>query len=156
MVSEPSSTRSPDLSAPEPPSDLSYVQKVCFDGLCCSYGIGINAASWQKLFTSVTSMGFPANAVERAVKHHGTDEKKVVDFAVAFTPLMSTGLFAPEDIDIALLLFESDYERADKFLRGSARLREMGFDKVDVQEAMLHKNNDEMAAAEWLLAGKKG
>jgi hypothetical protein len=101
-------------------------------------------------------MGFPSDAVARAVRHHSTDEKKVVDFSMSFAPLMATGLYAAEDIEIALLLFDSDFDRSDTFLKGSARLREMGFARADVQEAMLYKNNDEMAAAEWLLAGKKG
>lgn len=100
-------------------------------------------------------MGFPTDAVARAVRH-SSDEKKIVDFTISFAPLMATGLYAAEDIEVALLLFESDYEKAARFLEGSARLREMGFSKGDVQEAMLYKNNDEVSAAEWLLAGKKG
>lgn len=70
---------------------------------------------------------------------------------MAFTPLINTGLYAPEDIEIALLLFDSDYDKSEKFLKGSARLREMGFARADVQEALLFKGNDEAAAAEWLL-----
>ncbi|KAI9026820.1 hypothetical protein DFJ74DRAFT_519691 [Hyaloraphidium curvatum] len=152
MSQSPSIGRSPDV--PEAPSDLSPAQKVTPGS--ARYADWHLRGLQQALFSSVVAMGFPADAVARAVRHHSTDEKKVVDFAVAFTPLMGSGLYTAQDIEIALLLFDSDYDRADRFLKGSARLREMGFAQSDVQEALLYKNNDEMAAAEWLLAGKKG
>ncbi|KAI9090274.1 hypothetical protein DFS34DRAFT_374670 [Phlyctochytrium arcticum] len=111
-------------------------------------------ARFKEIHSKLSQMGFGREAVDRAIKVHGHDEKKALDFVIAFEEHRSAG-FNPEDIEVALSLFNYDTVKERKFLEAYSALGEFGFPKDSMREALLLKNNDRDQALEYLMQHQK-
>lgn len=116
-------------------------------------------------------MGFPPDAVERAIQHCNGDEKKVwwqgvslkplpctkvqrqiLDFAIAYQEHQQAG-FNGDDIVMALGLYNYDMKKERRFLEAFVALAEFGFPRERVREALVMKDNERDAALDYLMTG---
>ncbi|KAJ3057182.1 hypothetical protein HK097_011187 [Rhizophlyctis rosea] len=103
-----------------------------------------------ELYSRFTQMGFSGDAAERALKEHGSNDKKALDFAIAYDELRSKGR-NPEAIASAISLFENDAQKQRKFVEAFDSLQEFGFPDAKIQEALVTKACDKEQALEWLM-----
>ncbi|KAJ3092235.1 hypothetical protein HK102_009549 [Quaeritorhiza haematococci] len=112
------------------------------------------AAVPETFSKSLQSMGFSPEGIERAIKSHGTDEKRVLDYLLAYDTYRQGG-YQADDIDVAISLYESDYDKGLKFLTAYRALSDLGFPKASIREALVLKNNDRELALEYLMRDLK-
>ncbi|TPX59746.1 hypothetical protein SpCBS45565_g07663 [Spizellomyces sp. 'palustris'] len=105
-------------------------------------------------FLRITQMGFSREAVERGIINHARDEKKILDFAIAFEEHRQAG-FKGEDIQVAIGLYDHDVAKERNFLEAYTALAEFGFPKERIREALVMKNNDRDQALDYLMQERK-
>ncbi len=114
---------------PRPPSDFSSQEK--------------------QLWNEVLTMGFSSQLAERGIRHFHLDKAKVLDYVVN-QPLL-TQSYDSEDVELSLALFDAQLDKSRRFLEVFVQLKEMGFPREEVREALMLKDCDVDAAMEYLL-----
>ncbi|KND05196.1 uncharacterized protein SPPG_00856 [Spizellomyces punctatus DAOM BR117] len=105
-------------------------------------------------FLRITQMGFSHEAVERGIINHARDEKKILDFAIAFEEHRHAG-FKGDDIQVAIGLYDHDIAKERTFLEAYTALAEFGFPRERIREALVMKNNDRDQALDYLMQERK-
>jgi len=114
---------------PRPPQDFSHQEK--------------------QLWNEVLTMGFSALLAERGIRQFHLDKAKVMDFVVN-QPVLAKS-FDHEDVELALALFDAQLDKSKRFLEVFVQLKEMGFPREEVREALMLKDCDVDAAMDYLL-----
>ncbi|XP_042905454.1 ubiquitin-associated protein 1 [Parasteatoda tepidariorum] len=137
-----------------PPSTFSYsvnseetmpCQDISSNGDCCDsdlpdpYHELDNSA--QEFVDSITEMGFARPQVSRAVKHLGTDEKKVVEHLCQIQALEESG-YEGLEAEAALHLHDYNSDEAKQFLDLVSQFQDLGFEKKAVKKALVQNKND--------------
>ncbi|KAI8590789.1 hypothetical protein BDZ88DRAFT_450741 [Geranomyces variabilis] len=107
----------------------------------------------KETFLKMTQMGFSREAVDRGIKQYGLNEKKILDFAIAFDEHRRSG-FSGDDVELAVSLFNHDARKEREFLVAYTALVDFGFPKRRIQEALVLKNNDKEQALEYLVGSQ--
>ncbi|KAJ3163593.1 hypothetical protein HDU86_000176 [Geranomyces michiganensis] len=107
----------------------------------------------KETFLKMTQMGFSREAVDRGMRQYGLDEKKILDFAIAFDEHRRSG-FSGDDVQLAISLFNHDARKEHDFLVAYTALVDFGFPKRRIQEALVLKNNDKEQALEYLVSAQ--
>lgn len=86
-------------------------------------------------------MGFPKEAVIRAVSKIGNDEKEVVEYLCLVDQLKEKG-YSSILAETALLLFHNNMQQASTYLELFTQLQELGFNGEKIQQALVETKND--------------
>ncbi|KAI8799983.1 hypothetical protein BJ742DRAFT_843328 [Cladochytrium replicatum] len=116
-----------------------------------------STAKAQELLEAM-GLDFSEDEVSKALSARGGDEKKVINYFLAFKSLQSDGSstgLTSEDIASALDLHNDDEENAARYLKAFASLVEMGWDRGNVKEALVLVGPKADAALEVLLKRAK-
>lgn len=90
---------------------------------------------------NLITMGFPKEAVIRAVSKIGNDEKEVVEYLCLVDQLKEKG-YSSILAETALLLFHNNMQQASTYLELFTQLQELGFNGEKIQQALVETKND--------------
>ncbi|RKO92880.1 hypothetical protein BDK51DRAFT_44886 [Blyttiomyces helicus] len=103
------------------------------------------------MYTNYVQMGFTGEAVSRGLAVHGSNEKKMLDFVIAFQTYRNEG-YSLSTVEAALQAYGDDSVACKRFLESHAALEELGFPPERIAEALVLKKNDRDAALDWLVS----
>lgn len=108
--------------------------------------------SGQKEFVdSLVDMGFAKDRAARAVKHLGTDNKKVLDHLCQVQGLEEGG-HSGMDAETALHLYDYNVQEAKEYLELLNQFQDLGFQKCDIRKALIRHKNDRDKTLDFLLS----
>ncbi|GAB6032430.1 hypothetical protein CHUAL_011068 [Chamberlinius hualienensis] len=106
---------------------------------------------YQNLVSHITDMGFPRSQVIGAVRHFGSDDKKVIEHLCMMQTLVDFGYDAA-DAGPALIANNQNESQAKEYLRLLVQFRDLGFDDVSIKDALQRFNNDRDKALDFLVS----
>lgn len=95
----------------------------------------------RQVVNSIADMGFARGQVSRAVKHLGTDEKKVVEHLCQIQIFEESG-YDNLEAEAALHLHDYNKDEAKAFLDLVKQFQDLGFEKNEVKKALVQNKND--------------
>ena len=108
-------------------------------------------ASEHANYTTFVNMGFDSDAVQRAVRFYGQDDKPVLDFVVAFCDYVSKG-YPADAVEMALIAYHpAKPAMIVPFLDAFGAISELGFAAPQIRDALLATSNSRQDAIELLM-----
>jgi len=107
--------------------------------------------SEREMCKQIHAMGFPAERVVRTCKALGEDSQKIIHFCLLVDQFVEKDKFPEEEVEHVLHMKKMEEDETRKHLSAFVQLRDLGFARNDIHDALVHTGTSHDKALEHLL-----